>query len=89
MARFMIARLEDGRYGDVLILSEDTAREMHRQQFIQHPRLPGMAYGFYEDLENNQRAIIHAGAQLGYHSMLYLLPGQNLGFLLLTTVLMF
>ena len=81
MARFMIAHVQNGRYGDFRILSEDTAREMHSQQFTQHPRLPGMAYGFYEDFENDQRAIMHGGAQLGYHSMLYLLPEQNLGFL--------
>ena len=80
MARFMIAHLQDGRYGNVRILSEATAQEMHRQQFTNHPRLPGMTYGFIELFENDRRAIWHSGTALGYSSLLFLLPDQNLGF---------
>lgn len=82
IARFMIAHLNNGRYGNVRILSEPAAQEMHRQQFTHHPRLPGMAYGFRESFANNQRALWHNGTVRGYATLLYLLPDQNLGFYL-------
>jgi len=82
IARFMIAHLNNGRYGDARILSESAAQEMHQQQFTHHPRLPGMAYGFRESFANNQRALWHNGTVRGYATLLYLLPEQNLGFYL-------
>ncbi len=42
MANFMIAHLQEGRYGDVRILEESTVREMHSRQFTQHPEQDGM-----------------------------------------------
>ncbi|MBI5116942.1 serine hydrolase [Candidatus Poribacteria bacterium] len=80
IAHFMIAHLQNGRYGDARILSEETAREMHRRQFGHDPRLPGATYSFYEGFENNQHAIMHAGDIRGYSSLLFLLPEHNIGF---------
>lgn len=82
MAHFAIAHLQQGRYGNAQILQPDTARQMHRQQFTHHPRLPGQAYGFYERFENGLRAIEHDGHLTGFRSRLFLLPEQNLGFFL-------
>jgi CubicO group peptidase (beta-lactamase class C family) len=80
MAAFMIAHLQIGRYRDTRILKEATAREMYRQHFTQHPRLPGFAYGFYERFENGRRSLEHAGSLAGYASLLFLLPAENVGF---------
>src|SRR5207302_1148366 len=55
MAHFMIAHLQDGFLNNGRILQEATAKEMHRQQFTNHPRLPGWAYGFYPNTRNGQR----------------------------------
>ncbi|MFQ5892279.1 MAG: serine hydrolase domain-containing protein, partial [Candidatus Methanofastidiosia archaeon] len=80
VGHFMIAHLQNGQYKDARILSEETAKEMHRQQFTHHPQLPGWAYGFYEHFENGQRAITHGGDITGFSSLLFLLPERNLGF---------
>jgi CubicO group peptidase (beta-lactamase class C family) len=80
MANFVIAHLQDGRYRDKRILEEATAREMHRQHFTQHPRLPGCAYAFFERFENGRRSLEHAGDLPGFASLLFLLPAENLGF---------
>jgi CubicO group peptidase (beta-lactamase class C family) len=80
MAHFMIAHLQNGRYEGAHILEEDTAQEMHQRQFTHHPQLAGWAYGFYEHIENGQRAIAHGGDITGFSSLLFLLPEQNLGF---------
>ena len=80
IARFMIAHLQDGRYGNTRILSEATVQEMHRQQFTHHPQLRGRACGFSERFDNNQRALFHDGGTPGFLSRLFLLPEHNLGF---------
>jgi len=81
MARFLMAHLQDGRYGDARILEQDTARLMHQRQVSNHPDLPGWAYGFTERTENDQRVLDHGGADpSGYGSMTVLLPEENMGF---------
>lgn len=80
MAHFMIAHLQDGRYGDNQILGVETAREMHKQQFTNHAKLPGTCYGFYEYYGNNLRAVFHDGDLSGFSSRLFLMPDHDLGF---------
>ncbi len=79
MARFMIAHLQDGRYGDTHILQEQTARQMHGTLFKMDERVNGFAYGFFERDMNGQRVIGHPGSTLVFSSDLILLPQQNLG----------
>ena len=79
IAHFMIAHLQDGRYGNTRILQTATAEDMHKQHFAQDPRLPGMAYGFYEQSINNVHMIVHGGDTTLFHSLLALLPAANVG----------
>lgn len=79
MARFMIAHLQDGRYGDARILDEATAREMHARQFSNDPRLDGMALGFYEQTMNGERVIEHGGNLIRFHALAALLPEEDVG----------
>lgn len=79
MARFMIAHLQNGRYGDARILEEETAKQMHSQHYTLDPRLPGMAYGFYESRVNGQHIIGHGGDTTLFHSDLALFPEHNIG----------
>ncbi len=79
MARFMIAHLQNGVYEGTRILSDRSARAMHRRQFSQHPLLPGIAFGFWERFQNGQRALWHDGDLPGFASLLYLLPERGVG----------
>lgn len=79
MAKFMIAHLEDGRYGRVRILQEGTAQEMHSRQFSHDPRINGMAYGFVEGRFNARKNIGHGGGTNYFSSLLMLLPEENVG----------
>lgn len=79
MARFMIAHLQEGRYGEARILKEETAKQMHSQHYTLDPRLPGMAYGFYESRVNGQHIIGHGGDTTLFHSDLALFPEHNIG----------
>ena len=79
MARFMIAHLQDGRYGEARILQEDTARYMHALQLSPSPYVNGTGLGFYETWINGRRWINHAGDTIYFHTNLSLLKEENLG----------
>lgn len=82
MAHFLIAQLQDGQYDGSRILNEASAREMHRRQFTDDPRLAGRTFGFYERFVNGRRAIGHGGNIRGFASLLMLLPKEHVGFFL-------
>jgi hypothetical protein len=50
-------------------------------QFTHDPRLAGMALAFHERLENGERLLEHGGDLPGFATLLALLPGRDLGFL--------
>jgi CubicO group peptidase (beta-lactamase class C family) len=79
MAKFMIAHLQDGRLGNTRILQAATVQDMHRRHFTNDPRIPGMAYGFYENSVNNQQMIAHGGDITSFHSYILLLPHVQVG----------
>jgi len=83
MARFMIAHLQGGFYGDaateIHILKEATVQQMHSTIFTHDPRLLGTAYGFFDFSDNGQWVIGHNGEAEPMHSLLLLLPDQNMG----------
>lgn len=80
MARFMIAHLENGRYGNATILSPGTAEEMHAESFMNDPRVAGVCLGFYETFYNGRRLIGHGGDTDLFHSELVLFPDEKTGF---------
>jgi len=80
MAKFMIAHLQYGKDGENRILKEETAKLMHTQLFTHDSRVDGNAYGFWERSLNNLRTIGHAGDTVWFHTLLTLIPEQNLGF---------
>ncbi len=86
MARFMIAHLQDGRYKDVRILEESTARLMHEQQFTHHAQLPGLGYAFKERFVNGERLIGHGGDIGTYSSQMILHSEDDLGFFVVYNV---
>lgn len=79
MAKFMIAHLNEGAYGDGRILARETARLMHGRVLSPHPNLSGSGLGFYESRINGRRIIGHGGDTLWFHSDLALLPEENVG----------
>jgi len=80
MAKFMIAHLQLGRYGDIRILAEGTARKMQSRLFSHHNRIDGNAHGFWEYSYNGYRGIEHGGDTMLFHSDLILVPELNVGF---------
>ena len=80
MARFMIAHLQNGAYGEGRILKEETAQFMHSRLFGHDPRINGNAHGFWEFGYNDLHLIEHGGDTIYFHSQLALIPDKNVGY---------
>jgi len=79
MAHFMIAQLQQGRYGAQQILSPQTAKQMHETIWKAFPDLAGNALGFYQQNINGHRVIAHAGDTNFFHSELALYLDDDVG----------
>jgi CubicO group peptidase (beta-lactamase class C family) len=80
MAHFLIAHLQNGRFGKKHILEEETAKEMHAQHYTNVPSLPGYTYGFYERFDNGRRILMHGGGHRDAASLAVILPEEGVGF---------
>jgi CubicO group peptidase (beta-lactamase class C family) len=80
MARFMIAHLQNGQYGDTQILKPETAKKMHARLFALDDSALAMAHGFYEQSRNGKRIIGHGGDTVQFHSNLHLVLDSGVGF---------
>ena len=78
MTRFMIAQLE-GSVDGQRVLADSTLALMHARQFAPDPRMPGVAYGFFETWWRGQRMLLHSGGVHGFIAGYYLWPEQHLG----------
>ncbi len=79
MARFMIAHLQDGRFGNKRILSAATATLMHSPSESALPGFGTMAHGFFYEIHNGRIAIGHGGDTVVFHTELEMLPQEGVG----------
>jgi CubicO group peptidase (beta-lactamase class C family) len=79
MARFMIAHLQNGAYGNARILAPETARRMHTTVDPHLPPLNAMALGFYQNNTNGRPVISHGGDTQWFHSVVNLYIDDNVG----------
>jgi CubicO group peptidase (beta-lactamase class C family) len=80
MCHFMIAHLQDGKYGTVQILQPATAQMMHSPQTGWPEGMHAMDLGFYEESRYGHHIIGHGGDTQWFHSDLHLILDQNVGF---------
>jgi len=81
MSHFMIAHLQNGRYGENAILKPETAKEMHTSALTILPGINRMLLGFYEDNLNGHRVIAHGGDTQWFHSDMHLFIDDGVGLL--------
>jgi len=80
MARFMIAHLQNGAFGDQRILGEETAKKMHATPLTIIPNVNRMVLGFYETNRNGHRIVSHGGDTQYFHSDLHLFLDDGVGY---------
>jgi CubicO group peptidase (beta-lactamase class C family) len=81
MANFMIAHLNDGKFGGRSILSHESATAMHSVQFVHQRDLPhaaGYAFGILP--ARSQTVLMHDGGYTGVASRLCICPEGRFGF---------
>jgi CubicO group peptidase (beta-lactamase class C family) len=79
MANFMIAQLQDGRFGDAQILPPETARLMHTPSLPHPAGFDTIAHGFFLDQRNGRAVLEHGGDTIVFHSDLQMLPAEQTG----------
>ena len=79
MATWMLAHLNNGIHRGQRILAESTAVLMRTRLQGHDPRIPGFAYGFYEQTTSGPRAVGHGGDTQWFHSDMMLLPEERVG----------
>lgn len=82
MARFMIAHLQKGAFGEARILAAETAEQMHGTPNTVIPGINRMLLGFYETNTNGRRIISHGGDTQYFHSDLQLYVDDGVGYFL-------
>ena len=80
MAHLLIALLNQGVYKNTTILKPTTVKTVLTPQFIPHKNMPGVTFGFFEHLANNERALVRDGSGFSINSRLVLWPEYNMGF---------
>lgn len=80
MARFIVAHVREGEFGESSILRPETVQRMHSRLFAHHPKVAGMAHGFYEIRRNGERFVGHGGDTIAFHSELVIKPEDEFGF---------
>jgi CubicO group peptidase (beta-lactamase class C family) len=79
MAAFMLAHLQQGRFGDYQMLRSETAQLMHSPSERALPGFGAMAHGFFYGLKNGHTVIGHGGDSVVFHTELDLLPEDGVG----------
>lgn len=80
IAKFMLLHLQKGIYGGRSVLREETAVKMQSLLFSLGPQACGMAHGFFVWNRNGKRLVGHLGDLSEFHSALWLIPDEGLGF---------
>src|SRR5688572_2547520 len=76
MSRFMLADLGDGSLDGARVLSPASRAALLRPQFRDHPRLPGVTYGFHE-WRTHGRVLLHHDGTLDDQVGVMLLDPDN------------
>ncbi|NHJ49148.1 MAG: beta-lactamase family protein [Asgard group archaeon] len=80
MAKFMIALLDNGHYNGYQMLLNETVEIMQEEHFTTHPNLPGVCLSLYEFDTHDTHIIGHSGDTIFFHSLMALIPEDDLGF---------
>lgn len=82
IANFMIAYLNQGRFGDAQLVQPATSAAMLQKQFAHDPHVNGVGYGFMISTQNGKTLAWHTGGSAYFNTMLALIPEEQVGFFL-------
>ena len=83
MAHYLIAQLNDGRYGGAAALSPSGMAELHRPAVPTPEADTSYGMGWFVGPVNGIPAVFHQGETFNYHANIVLLPGSDQGVVVL------
>lgn len=97
LSRWLLLQLSDGAVGDKRIISAESLAETHMPQTVirvetsskeNNPETNMMAYalGWFAQDYRGEFLVWHTGSLNGFRAMTTLLPGRNIGFVILTNL---
>jgi CubicO group peptidase (beta-lactamase class C family) len=81
MSRFMIALLDEGRFGAGQLLRPQTVRQMESPSETALPGFATMAHGFFRESRNGRLVLGHGGDTVRFHNEFDFLPDEHAGIL--------
>jgi len=88
MAHYLLAHLEDGRYGDGALLAPASVAELHRPAALPRFRdtrtYAGYAMGWFTGEKAGERVLHHGGSTPTFMTEMVLVPQRRLGLIVLT-----
>ncbi len=84
MASYMIAILQDGRFGSQVLFSPKAAQLMRQRHHSGAPAQWGVGLGFTETERRGIRWYGHDGGREGYFSFLFVSPDEGIGLFVVT-----
>ena len=79
MTHYMLMHLNGGQYEDDSIISPESYQALTTKQYGSKNTKYGICYAFTENIWSGNRSIEHTGAQLGFLSMMLLIPEKGFG----------
>ena len=83
MAHYLIAQLNDGRYGGAAVLSPSGTAELHRPAVPTSETDTSYGMGWFVGPVNGIPAVFHQGETFNYHANIVLMPGSDQGVVVL------
>jgi CubicO group peptidase (beta-lactamase class C family) len=83
MTHYLIAQLNDGRYGGAAVLSPSGTAELHRPAVPTAETDTSYGMGWFVGPVNGIPAVFHQGETFNYHANIVLLPGSDQGVVVL------
>lgn len=84
MARYVAALLRGGAGEHGTVLRPATLAEMFGPHYQPDPRIPGMGLGFFRGEAGGRQVVGHEGIWTGFHAAMLLVPGDDIGVVVLT-----
>ncbi|NNK87283.1 MAG: beta-lactamase family protein, partial [Flavobacteriaceae bacterium] len=79
MSKYMLMLLNGGKLNDTRLLNSDSFEQLTSQQYGSRQTKYGICYAFFENMWTTRRSLDHTGGQLGFVSLMVLIPETGTG----------
>ena len=86
MAHYLVAQLNDGRYGSLSVLSPQSVTTLHQAAVPTGTPEEFYGMGWYAGTQDGEATVFHAGDNANFQTFIFMLPDKKLGVAVMTNV---